>query len=192
MRIQTTPAAVATALALALSLGAVASAVTIESGTKLNGTLQSDLSSKTAQNGDTFRIAVNGIPTSTGATVNNAVIVGHVTDVVKSSISHKAHMTLVPDRIKFSNGTSAPIDASLTGYATKQKTNIGSVAAEAIGGMLVGNYLGKHMGTNAGGAVGLAGGVLYAANTASDIVVQSGTTVSMKLNAPVVIRRQRQ
>ncbi|MEO6991351.1 MAG: hypothetical protein ABI346_06030 [Candidatus Baltobacteraceae bacterium] len=183
-------AAAAAALALTLSLGAIAGAVTISQGTTINATLASDINSKSAHNGDAFHMTANGIPISSGGTANNVTIYGHVSDVVKSSLTHKAHLTLVPDRIRFSNGSIAPIDAKIVNYGKKQKTNIGSVAAEALGGMIVGNYLGKHLGTNLGGFIGLAGGVLYAANTASDIVVPQGTTVSMKLNAPIVIRRQ--
>ena len=183
-------AAASAALALTLSLCGIAGAVTISEGTTINATLASEITSKSAHDGDAFHMTANGIPTSNGATANNVTIYGHVTDIVKSSLTKKAHLTLVPDRIRFSNGTTAPIDAKIVDYQKKQKTNIGSVAAEAIGGMLVGNYLGKHIGTNLGGFVGLAGGVLYAANTASDIVVPQGTTVTMKLNAPIVIRRQ--
>ena len=65
-------------------------------------------------------------------------------------------------------------------------------AGQALGGMIVGNILGKAVGTNAGGVVGLAGGALLASNTAYDIDIPAGSQVRMTLTQPLMSRRQAQ
>jgi outer membrane lipoprotein SlyB len=52
--------------------------------------------------------------------------------------------------------------------------------------MIVGNYLGKHVGTNLGGAAGAAGGYLYASNMKANLNLAKGAQVQLQLNHSVV------
>lgn len=177
------------AATLFASLAAVAGAVTFDQNSQISGTLQGDLSSKTAKDGDTFTIVTTSAPTTAGTSVPLTVY-GHVSEVVKSGFTQKAHIKLNFDRVALTDGSSAPVDAKLVSMQSKQQTNAAKAVGAVVIGDLLGNWIGKSMGSNAGWAVGAAGGVLYAATMSSDVLVPQGSTVQMQLMQPVTIRRQ--
>jgi hypothetical protein len=171
--------------ALAVSAAPVASLavnVSMDSGTLISGHVEREISSKTAQDGDRFAMRTD----------SGAVIYGHVSQVSRANIGRKAHLLLNFDRIRFSDGTSAPIGAKLVSVSKQAKTNYVRAAGTVLGGMFAGNMLGKALGTNAGGALGVVGGGLLAANTASDINVPQGAAIEVQLTQPLVVRRQAQ
>lgn len=154
--------------------------VNLSAGTTIDASVQQDINSKTAQDGQTF----------TAVTPSGSRIRGHLSQVERANLGRKAHLTLNVDTITFSDGTTAPLNAEVIGVGTKKQTNYVQAAGTALGGMIVGNILGKAIGTNVGGLVGLAGGGLLAANTSSNIEVPAGSTIRIKLNAPLVVRSQ--
>jgi hypothetical protein len=166
----------------AAPMGALAVNVSMDSGTLISGHVERELSSKTAQDGDRFAVRTD----------SGAVIYGHLSQVARANVGHKAHLNLNFDRIRFSDGTSAPIAAKLVSVAKTAKTNYVRAAGTVLGGMIAGNILGKAIGTNAGGALGVVGGGLLAANTASDIVVPQDAAIEVQLTQPLVVRRQAQ
>lgn len=189
MKIRTLLTAVALAGSLVASVTTSAFAITLESGTQIQGVLQSELSSKSAKDGDTFTMTTLNA-TDAGGQPIHATIYGHVSEVVSSSYSHKAHMKLNFDRIRLADGTSAPLNASLLAVDKKQNTNALRVATEVLGSMIAGNIVGKAIGTNIGGIVGTGAGILYAANTASDVVIPQNANIKIQLNSPLNTREQ--
>lgn len=173
MRIRKSVAGLAAIILLAIPSFAVAAY--LPAGTTIDGTIQTPLNSKTAQDGQRF----------TMTTPSGSTIYGHLSEVARGNIGRKAHLKLNFDNIVFSNGQRAPISATLTSVTQTKKINYGQAAGQVVGGMIVGNVLGKAIGTNLGGLVGVAGGALLAANTASDIVINQGAPARITLNAPL-------
>lgn len=157
-----------------------AATVDLPAGATIDGTLQREINTKTAQDGQRFSIL-----TSSGSR-----IIGHLAQVDRANIGRKAHVKLVLDDIRLPDGTSAPINATVIGISTHRQTNYVQAAGQVLGGMIVGNIIGKAIGTNLGGLVGVAGGGLLAANTSSNIDIPAGAPVRIKLNAPLVVRYQ--
>jgi hypothetical protein len=155
--------------------------VDLPAGTTIDGTIQQELNSKTAEDGQRFTMV-----TSSGSRIR-----GHLSQVARATVTgRKAHMKLNVDTITFGDGTSAPIDADIIAVSQKKQTNYVQAAGQVLGGMIVGNIIGKAVGTNLGGLVGVAGGGLLAANSSSNIVVPAGSAARIKLNAPLVVRYQ--
>jgi uncharacterized protein YcfJ len=170
-------------------LATAAGAVTFDQNSQISGTLQNDLSSKTSKNGDTFTIVTTSAQTAAGTAVP-ITIYGHVSEVVKSGVTQKAHIKLNFDKIALSDGSSAPIDAKLVSMQPKQQTNAAKAIGAVVVGDLLGNWIGKSVGSNAGWAVGAGGGFLYAATMSSDVLVPAGSTVTLQMQQPVTILEQ--
>ena len=189
MKFRTALSAAALAGSLVASLATAALAVQIDSGSQVTCTLQQQLDSKTAHDGDTFTCTTNGLTDASGQAVHGTIY-GHLSEVVASSYAHKAHMKLNFDRLQLADGTSAPMNAALVSVDKKQNTNALRVATEVVGAMIAGNIVGKAIGTNIGGIVGTGAGILYAANTASDVVVPQYANVKVQVNSTINTRRQ--
>jgi len=166
---------------IAAMTAAQAANVNLPVGSQIDSTLQQDLNSKTAQDGQAFTLV----------TPSGSRISGHLSGVHRATITgRKASLNLNVDTITFSDGTTAPIDAEVIGVGQHKQTNYVQAAGQVLGGMVVGNVIGKAIGTSLGGLVGVAGGALLAANSSSNIDVPQGAQVRLKLNAPLVVRPQ--
>jgi hypothetical protein len=157
-------------------------------GTRLAGTIEQTITTKEAHVGDTFVLDETALPNQNPA-FNGAKIYGHVAHVVRAGQGREATLQLAFDRIVFPDGYAAPLDASVVAAPTQTKDNTPKEIAAAVVGDVLGNYLGKHVGTKAGGAVGAAGGYLYAVNSHNDLTLSQGTTVSLRLNTDLDVRR---
>lgn len=180
MKLRLPAAATAMIAAIAVPLSALAVNVNMSEGTVIDGRVQQEITSKTAQDGQRFTVVTSG----------GSTIYGHLSDVARANIGRKAHLTLNFDRIRFSDGTSAPISAKLVSVTKKAQPNYVRAAGTVLGGMVAGNILGKALGTNTGGIVGAVGGGLLAANTTSDIDVPTNAAVQLQLTQALVVRRQ--
>ena len=169
------PVALALALALAVPAGIRAAAVNYPAGSTIAATVRQAIGTKTARDGDRF----------TMVTPSGSTIYGHLSEVVRATATRKAHLKLNFDTIQFPDGARAPIHATLAGVVTKRPVNIAQAGAQILGGMIVGNIVGKKLGTGAGGLVGLAGGALLAANTAYDLEIPAGAAASITLTEPL-------
>jgi hypothetical protein len=156
-----------------LTMGLASAAYSIPAGSTITGTIQQEINTKTAQDGQRFTMV-----SSSGSR-----IYGHISEVDRANIGRKAHVKLNFDSVRFSDGSRAPIDATLTSVASKTTINYGQAAGQVIGGMIVGNIIGKAVGTNLGGLVGVAGGALLAANTSTNIDIPAGAQATIKLNS---------
>jgi len=165
---------VALIAALALPVAALAQYYK-PAGTQITGTIQQELRSKTAQDGDRFTMVTSG----------GSTIYGHLSQVDRANIGRKAHLKLNFDSVRFPDGSTARIHATVVAVQQHKQVNYTRAAGTALGGMIAGNILGKAIGVGVGGAVGLAGGALLAANTASDIDIPAGAQATIQLTRPL-------
>ena len=157
-------------------------------GTTLAGTITQDLSTASAQVGDTFAINLAPPYPNDDPSYANAYIRGHVFSVTRAGQGRNAQLGLAMDKIVFADGHSVPVYGHVVGVQEQHKSAVLQQAAGALGGMLVGNLLGKVLfKTNLGGAAGAAGGFLYANNLKTDFTIPKDSTVTVQTDAP---RRQ--
>ncbi|MBV8172459.1 MAG: hypothetical protein JO219_11075 [Candidatus Eremiobacteraeota bacterium] len=173
-------ASLATTLALAMPRMASA-AQTIPSGYGLNGSLNNALDTKSSYAGQPVSISVvapypNGVSSLAGST-----IYGHVGEAVSGGRGRNPQLSIVLDKIKYRNGSSAQIGAVVSKLEPK-KDKHGRVLLGTAGGMFLGNWAGKALfGGSAGGAVGAATGFLLSSNNKQDFHVPAGSPVGIQL-----------
>ncbi|HEY0393827.1 MAG TPA: hypothetical protein VGD01_04975 [Candidatus Elarobacter sp.] len=166
----------------------------LPSQTVISGTLEQNITSRTAQVGDPFVLDVQPPFPMDDARYQGAKVYGHVATVQRAGGMHKGAVSLGFDRLTLTDGTTAALQGQVLSFdAQGNKAN--STAKTIVGGVvgqIVGNYIGKHIGTDVGGAVGAVGGAILAANTGQNITVPQGSSVSMKTTAPATVLSRRQ
>lgn len=173
---------------LTTATATMAATQTIAAGTVMQGAMDQPLDSRTAQIGQHFTLHVQPpYPNYDGTTWSGSQVGAHVIYVQRAGQGRKPELGFVFDRITLRNGASAKLSADFVSVDRKQGTNIGFVAATTLGGMVVGNILGKWLGTNAGGAVGAVGGALYGLNHKSNFSVPEGAKVVFELTRPLTV-----
>jgi hypothetical protein len=168
-----------------LALPVVVAAESIPAGTTITGVLQTPLDSGKANVGDGISIAVTRPYPDGDSSYANATIRGHVASVVAAGQGRKPEIDLAFDSIVLANGASAPISGHVLNVEEKKKSSIVTQAAGAGVGMIVGNILGKAVGTNLGGFAGAAGGFLYANNRKQNFTVAANSTITLQTDAQV-------
>jgi hypothetical protein len=177
--------AIAVVVLGALALPVVVAAESIPAGTTITGILQTPLDSGKANVGDGVSIAVTRPYPDGDSSYANATIRGHVATVVAAGQGRKPEIDLAFDSIVLANGASAPISGHVLNVEEKKKSSIVTQAAGAGVGMIVGNILGKAVGTNLGGFAGAAGGFLYANNRKQNFTVAANSTITLQTDAQV-------
>ena len=172
-------AALATLTIVAAPTFSAAVTVNYPAGSTIEATLQREITTKTAQDGQRF----------TMVTASGSTIYGHLSEVVAATPTRKAHVKLNFDTIQFPDRSRSQLSATLAGVAQKKQVSYGQAAGQVLGGLIVGNILGKNLGTNVGGLVGLAGGALLAANTAYNIIIPAGAVARITLTATLTVAR---
>jgi hypothetical protein len=172
--------------ALVLAVLASGVALALSPGTNLSGQINQTIDTGHAYVGQMVTISNVSAP---GANIYNATMYGTVTKVVSAGQGRPAQLRITLNRLRLSNGTMYTIVGVVTGWNAVTKNNTLKEVAGAVGGMLVGNVLGKWIfhGASGGGLVGAAGGYLTAKNNRSNMVVSQGSTVQVQL---VSARRQ--
>ncbi len=168
------------------------STLTLYQGAQLNGRLRADINTGNAHVGDRFLMDVVPPYPSGNPVYQGAVIGGEVTSVQPAGQGKKPALGLQFDYLRLADGSTVDISATMTQDQRKtEQGNGGHVALTTLGGMFIGNILGKTIfHTNAGGAVGAAGGLLYGINKKSNFDMPAGSNVQVTLNNTVTIRRQ--
>jgi uncharacterized protein YcfJ len=111
-----------------------------------------------------------------------------VLEVQKAGQGRNPTLEIEVDHIRLAGrSTNIPLAATISKIAPKQGANVGAGAVGAGAGMLVGNWIGKMVGTNAGGAVGAAAGFMLASNNKQDITIGAGSDVSVQLTQPLTL-----
>lgn len=169
-------------------------------GTTFAITLNETLSTRTNQVGDGFTATLQDpIMDSDGNVLipAGATVRGRVTRVQKSgNVTQSGVIGLAFESIAY-GGRSYPLDATVIEAhperTTRQTTGqqAGKVAAGAAAGAVIGRVLGKDTKSTLKGAViGAAAGTAVAMGTSDvDAVLKSGSTVRVKLDSPVTVRR---
>ncbi len=166
--------------------------LTLYQGAQINGRLRTTLDSGSAHVGDRFVMDVVPPYPSGDPTFQGAIVAGEVTSVQSAGQGTKPKLGLQFDYLRLADGTTVNIAASLTQDQRKQEqANGGHVALTTLGGMLLGNMLGKTIfHTGGGGIVGAAGGLLYGVNKKTNFQLPAGSNLQITLNQTVTIRRQ--
>jgi hypothetical protein len=155
-------------------------------GTNIVGTLSRDISTATAQIGDTFAINLTTPYPNDDPSFANAYIRGHVAGVKRAGQGTQAQLGLSLDQVVFADGRTMPISGHVAAVDEQHKSAILQQAVGALGGMLVGNALGKILfKTSVGGAAGAVGGFLYANNLKTDFTVPKSSTVTVQTDVPL-------
>jgi len=178
------------AATMATTTLASAQSTTLYSGTKITAKMDSTIDTGRASAGQHFTMHVTAPYPS--AMLQGAYISGHIVKVVHAKQGVKPELQLSMDRLYLSDGSSFDIDGQLIdSQQSKSENNLGHTALTALGGMIVGNMIGKTIfHTGGGGAVGLAGGALYGLNAKTNFNLPAGSNVTVQLTHTVTVRRQ--
>jgi hypothetical protein len=173
---------------------------TASAGTTFAISLNETLSTGSNKAGDGFTATLEEpIMDSDGNVVvpAGATVRGRVTRVDHSgNVGETAVMNLAFESISF-GGNSYPLEASVIEANPERRTRqstgqqAGKVAAGAAAGAILGRVLGKDTKSTLKGAViGAAAGTAIAMGTSDvDAVLPAGSTMRVKLDAPVTVRR---
>jgi len=173
---------------------------TVPSGTTFAITLNETLSTRENAPGDAFTAtlqeplmdASGNVVVPAGATVRGRVLAVDKSDRVgEEGVLHVGF-----ESIAF-GGKSYPLEATVVEANPQRKTRqstgeqAGKVAAGAAAGAILGRVLGKSTkSTIAGAAVGAAAGTAIAMGTADvDVVLPSGSTMRVRMDAPISVTR---
>lgn len=150
-------------------------------GMQFEGTLSQSVSSRDAWVGEQL-VLVN--VNSVDQTITGARMFGRVVEVQKPGQGRNAEVLIRFDTLQMPNGTLYPVIGEVTHVQVKTQNNAAKEVLGTFGGMIVGNILGKWLGTNAGGVLGAAGGYLVAKNSREDVTIPANSTVSVRLVPP--------
>ena len=150
-------------------------------GMQFEGTLVQSLTSRDAWVGE--QVALINV-NSTDQLIAGARMYGRVIDVKHAGQGSNAEVLLRFDTLQLANGTLYPVVGEVTHVTVKTANNGAKEALGALGGMIVGNILGKWFGTNLGGVVGAAGGYLVAKNSREDVTIPADSVVAVRLVPP--------
>lgn len=185
-------AAVAALLLAPTMTPAVASAprvVSLASGSMVDAKMNQTIDSGSAQIGQRFTMTVVAPYPQSNGQFANATLTGHVTNVVPAGQGTNPELAFAIDKIALANGATGHPILMVQTQETQRHDNTTNVAASALAGMLVGNWVGKAVfQSNAGGAVGLVAGALYASNKKTNVSLTQGSQVVFEAQQTVALR----
>jgi len=179
-----------TAIACACLLPMVASASTVQlaAGSMVTSKMNSTIDSGSAHTGDTFSMTVQTPYPNNNSVYSNARLYGHITRVVAAGQGQNAALEFTIDKMTLVNGRQASVSMKLQSQETQRHNNLGNVAITALGGMIVGNMIGKSLfKSNLGGAAGLIAGALYANNKRTNVSLRTGSVVVTEVRQTVAL-----
>jgi hypothetical protein len=156
----------------------------VPAGTTFDSILQQDLSTGKNTNNERFTLKVKG----GNKIFKDAVIQGHLEDVVKAARGKKASLHLVIDDIVLKDGAGYPIDATLVNTQVETKTkgkfvqNVGVI----LGGTVAGHFLGNQTKFKHGGLAGGAAATAFVLSSpGGEVVLKKGTDIKLKLKTAI-------
>lgn len=170
--------------------------LTASAGSVVQARLDTTLDSSTASVGDTVQATVTSDVRDAGGQVvlpSGTRLTGRISDVVSakrvqkmSSVAFRFDRAILPDGTEVTMSASEVFDG--TGWTKKQGTIIGGSAA---GGAVLGQVIGHDTSSTVGGAIvggAIAAGVIMS-KKGEDIVLSSGSTMSLTLDGDVQVER---
>jgi hypothetical protein len=166
--------------------------LTLYQGAQINARMRNTIDTGKAHVGDRFVMDVVPPYPSGNPAFQGAIIAGEVTSVTPAGQGRKPSLGLQFDYLRLADGSTVDISATMTADQRNQEHKNGlKVALTTLGGMLLGNAIGKTIfHTSGGGVVGAAGGLLYGVNGKTNFALPPGSDVQITLNQTVTIRRQ--
>lgn len=181
-------ASAAIAMACVAPLTASAGPGQLAAGTLLTSKMNSTIDSGSARANDKFTLTVVSPYPSNNSVYSKAQLYGHVTKVVPAAQGQNAVLEFAVDRIVLADGRQADVPLTVQSQETQRHNNVGNIALTALGGMIVGNIIGKTVfNTKIGGAVGFIAGALYANNKRTNVSLRQGSTVVMEVRRTVAL-----
>jgi len=171
---------------------------TVPAGTTLEAELTRSVSSRTAAVGDTFRARVAQGVHQDGllAIPAGSELVGEVTEVSSlKRVGGQARLGLRFTDLVLPSGETVPISASFVEQGRSEtRRDAATIGGAAEGGAILGRILNqgnKTKGGVIGAIIGAAAGTAIASRTpGQDVTIAEGTTVSVRLDQSVEIRRR--
>lgn len=181
-------AATAIAAACLMPLASSAATVQLASGSMVTSKMNSTIDSGSARAGDRFSMTVQSPYPSNNSVYNNAQLYGHVTRVVSAGQGRSPVLEFGIDRITLAGGRQANVSMLLQSQETQRHNNLGNIAVTAVGGMIVGNMIGKSLfNSKLGGPAGLIAGALYANNKKTNVSLRTGSVVVTEVRQTVAL-----
>ena len=157
--------------------------VVAAAGSDFYGKLQQPIGTKISKDGDTFSIVGTNTLFHKNASLEGAVISGHVDNVTPAGPMRKPAMTLVFDNIALPSGVKEPVDVELvSANAFEPKTH----HLRTIGLMIAGAVAGHAVSKSHGGLAGAAAGYVLSQELKTDISVPAGTMIELRFKQPVM------
>ena len=154
----------------------------VAAGTDFYGKLQQSISTKTSKDGDTFTLVGTNTFFHKNATLDGAVVTGHLEGVTPAGPMRKPAMTLVFDGIQLPGGVKEPVDVQLvSANAFEPKTHHLRTIGLMIAGAMAGHAVNKH-----GGLAGAAAGYVLSQELKTDIAVPAGSVIELRFKQPVM------
>jgi len=180
----------ATAIACACLLPMVASASTVRlaAGSMVTSKMNSTIDSGSAHAGDTFSMTVQTPYPNNNSVYTSARLYGHITRVVAAGQGQNPALEFAIDKMTLANGRQAAVSMMLQSQETQRHNNLGNIAITAVGGMIVGNMIGKSLfNSKLGGPAGLIAGALYASNKKTNVSLRTGSVVVTEVRQTVAL-----
>lgn len=161
----------------------------IPSGSVINATLDTALNTANAYIGQPITLTVPQNAQGTPSALAGATIYGKVIEAQSAAQGTNPSVQIAVDSIALANSADPqPIAAKVLKVDPIQGSMIAKEAAGTLGGMLLGNWIGKSMDSNQGGLIGAVGGYLLTSNSKNNMTVPSGTPVSLELTDPLQLQ----
>ena len=175
-------------VAFLLPMAAAAGPGQLSAGTMVSSKMNSTIDSGSAHAGDRFTMTVISPFPNNNNVYGNAQLYGHVTRVIAAGQGQNPALEFNIDRLVLADGRQAALSMMVQSQETQRHNNVGNVALTALGGMIVGNIIGKTIfKSNLGGAVGLIAGALYANNKRTNVSLRKGSVVVAEVRQTVAL-----
>jgi len=170
--------------------------VTVPEGTAIDVVFLDSVASNESQVGDPVRVRVTSdiMHDGVAAIPAGSVLAGTVTEAValKKKIGGRARIGLEFNTVELTSGRTASIHTTFSELGKSEtKKDAATIGGATVGGALLGRLIDKDNednGTLIGAVVGAAAGTAIAAKTeGKEIVITSGTEVSLQLDQPAHI-----
>jgi hypothetical protein len=155
-------------------------------GMMIDTDLQQELSSGKNRANDKFKIKIKNGSVGKYPAFKDAMIEGHLENVVKAAKGKKATLNLFFDDVKLKNGDTLPIDATLvnTKVETKTKGQFLKNAGIILGGTIAGHFVGDKANFKHGKLAGAAAATAFVLSSpGGEVVLKKGTDLQLKLKS---------